>query len=109
MNKTTEIADLDAPIQSRHLILARLGKLLAKQEALENLIPFESFPEQCQISQSVLWDCLLALKIEPQKLDEQIYFTADNLKRLEQFIKRIEISWACPHVLATCREVARKI
>ena len=77
-------------------------------KVLENLIPFESLPEQYQLSKAVLWDCLLALKCEPQKLDEQIYFTTSNLKRLEQFIKRIEISWDCPYILETCYQAAKK-
>ncbi|MGB5633616.1 MAG: hypothetical protein WBM44_11315 [Waterburya sp.] len=108
MNKTPEIAYPDSPTQSRHFILALLREL-TKDKTLENLIPFESLPEQYQISPTVLWDCLLALKIQPQQLDEQIYFTAGNLKRLEQFIKRIEISWACPHILGTCGKAKRKI
>ena len=68
----------------------------------QNLIPWETISSRYQISAKVLWQCSAALKIEPQKLDEQIYFTPENLKRLEQFIKRIEISWACPNILETC-------
>ncbi len=107
MNKTPEIVYPDSLIQSRHFILARLREL-AKDKTLENLIPFESLPERYHISAAVLWDCLLALKIEPQKLDGQLYFTTGNLKRLEQFIKRIEISWNCPHILETCYKTAKK-
>ena len=107
MNKIAEIFELDFPIQSRHFIWAQLREL-ARDKTLENLIPFESLPAQYQISATLLWDCLLALQFEPQQLDEQIYFTAGNLKRLEQLIKRIEIAWACPHILETCYRAARK-
>lgn len=106
MNKIPEIAALEPLIQSRHFISTRLGKL-TKDKALENLIAFESLPEQYQISAVVLWDCLLALKIESHELEGRIYFTAENLKRLEQFIKRIEISWDCPHILETCYRAAK--
>ena len=107
MNKIPEIAALDPLIHSLSFVLARLGEL-ARDKTLENLIPFDNLPERYQISAAVLWDCLLALKIEPQKLDGRIYFTAGDLRRLEQFIKRIEISWACPHILETCYQAARK-
>ncbi len=107
MNKTKEIVYPDSPTQSRYFILTLLREL-AKDKTLENLIPFESLSEQYQISEAVLWDCLLALKFEPQKLDGRIYFTTSNLKRLEQFLKRIEISWDCPHILETCYRAARK-
>ena len=93
--------------QSRHFTLTLLREL-AKDKMLENLITFESLAEQYQISEAVLWDCLLALKFEPQKLDGRIYFTTSNLKRLEQFIKRIEISWNCSHILENCYQAARK-
>ena len=106
MNKIPEIAALEPLIQSRHFISTRLGKL-TKDKALEDLIPFDSLSEQYQISEVVLWDCLLALRIESHQLDGRIYFTADNLKRLEQFIKRIEISWDCPHILETCYQAAK--
>lgn len=107
MNKIREIVYPNSSIQPRSSISARLREL-ARDKSLENLIPFESLQEQYQISTAVLWDCLLALKFEPQKLDGQIYFTASNLKRLEQFIKRIEIAWACPHILGTCCKAERK-
>jgi hypothetical protein len=94
-------------VQSRHLIWTRFRRL-RRDETLEYLILFETLPDQYQISRAVLWDCILTLKIEPQKLDGQIYLTAQNLKRLEQFIRRIEISWACPHILGTCGHAARK-
>ena len=68
----------------------------------QNLIPWETISSRYQISAKVLWDCLAALKIKPQKLNAQFYLTPQDLKRLEQFIKRIEISWACPNILETC-------
>lgn len=108
MNKILEIAYPDSPMQPRNSILTRL-KELARDKTLENLIPFESLPKEYHLSATVLWDCLLALNFEPQKLDGQIYFTAGNLRRLEQFIKRIEISWACPHILGTCYQRERKL
>ncbi|MDJ0649541.1 MAG: hypothetical protein QNJ60_12625 [Xenococcaceae cyanobacterium MO_188.B19] len=107
MNKILEITTLDPLIQSRHFISTLLRKL-TKDKGLENLISFESLPEQYQMSAVVLWDCFLALKIEPHKLDGRIYFTAGNLKRLEQFIKRVEISWDCPYILETCYQAAKK-
>ena len=103
MNKISAIADSE----SLNFILT-LFRGLAPDKSLENLIPFESLPEQYQLSEAVVWDCLLALKCEPQKLDERVYFTTGNLKRLEQFIKRIEISWNCPHILGTCCEGEKK-
>ncbi len=106
MNNLLKIVYPDFPIQPRH-ILARLREL-TRDDTLENLIPFDSLLDRYQISATVLWECSLALKIKPQKLNGQIYFTAQNLKRLEQFIKRIEISWACPNVLATCCRAKRK-
>ena len=106
MNKILKIATLEPLIQSRYFISTRLSKL-TKDKALEKLIPFESLPEQYQISAVVLWDCLLALKIESHELEGRIYFAADNLKRLEQFIKRIEISWDCPRILETCYQAAK--
>ncbi len=108
MNKTPEIVYPDFPIQSRHFILAGLRELLPRDRTLDSLIPFENLPERYQISAVILWDCLLALKIKPEKLEGQIYLTNGNLKRLEQFIKRIEISWSCPHILETCGRAARK-
>ncbi len=108
MNKIREMVYPHSLFQPQHFILARLGELLSEEKTLENLILFESLPERYQISAVILWDCLLALKIEPQKLDGQMYFTTGNLKRLEQFIKRIEISWACSHILETCYQTARK-
>jgi hypothetical protein len=106
-NKMPEIVAPDFSTQSQFFILTLLREL-AKDKTLEKYVPFESLPERYQVSAAVLWDCLLALKIEPQKINGQIYFTAQNLKRLEQLIKRIEISWACHHVLGTCRETENK-
>ena len=108
MNKIREIVYPHSLIQPQHLILARREELLAKEKTLDNLILFDSLPDRYQMSATVLWDCLLALKIEPQQLDGQIYFTTSNLKRLEQFIKRVEISWACSHILGTCCVADRK-
>ena len=75
---------------------------LVKDKTSENLISCESLLDRFRIPKNVLWECLLTLKIEPQQRNEQAYFTTQDLKRLEQFIKRIEISWACPHILETC-------
>ena len=101
-----EITHLDSLIELGHSILVRLRQLV-RNKALENLIAFETLPEQYQMSAVVLWDCLLALKIKPHKLDGRIYFTAGDLKRVEQFIKRIEISWDCPDILETCYPTAK--
>ncbi|MEO1396139.1 MAG: hypothetical protein AAFV90_24845 [Cyanobacteria bacterium J06634_5] len=66
----------------------------------EALIAFETLSERYPIPSKVLWDCLFALKLEPQIINGKPYFTASHLKRLEQFIGRIELVWHCPHVLA---------
>ena len=107
MNKILKRAYVDFPIQLRYFISARIRELI-RNKRLEKLVLFESLPEQYHLSATVLWDCLLALNFEPQKLNGQIYFTAGNLKRLEQFIKRMEIAWACPHILGTCWRTSSK-
>ena len=95
MSSITQLPELNILISTKF-------RDLAKDKAPENLIPFASLSDRYQISAPVLWECSLALQIKPQQLNGQIYFTAQNLKQLEQFIKRIEISWACPNVLANC-------
>ena len=80
-----------------------------EDNTLATLIPLENLSERYQIAVTILWECSLALKIEPQKLEEKIYLTAQDSKQLEQFIKRIEISWACPNILATCRRSQKKL
>ena len=107
MNNLFMMVYLDFPILPRNFISARLREL-ANDETLERLVSLESLSERSQISTTVLWECSLALKIEPQQLNGQIYLTAQNSQELEQFIKRIEISWACPNILATCCRADRK-
>ena len=101
MNKILKRVYVDFPIQLRYFISARVRELI-RNKRLEKLVLFESISEQYHLSATVLWDCLLALNFKPQKLNGRIYFTAGNLKRLEQFIKRMEIAWACPNILGTC-------
>ncbi len=107
MNTLFKMIYLDFPILPRNFISARLREF-ANDETLESLVSLESLSARYQISTTVLWECSLALKIEPRQINGQIYLTAQNLKQLEQFIKRIEISWACPNILATCCRADRK-
>ena len=102
MSSITQLSELNIFVSTRF-------KDLAKDKTLETLIPLASLSERYQISATILWECSLALKIEPQKRDGQIYLTAQDSKQLEQFIKRIEISWACPNILATCCRSPKKL
>lgn len=63
-------------------------------------IAFEGLLDQYKISETVLWDCLSALKVEPLMLNGKAHLTASNLKRLEQFLGRIELVWHCPQILS---------
>ena len=56
-------------------------------------VSLSSLPEQCQVPMALISEFLIALKIEPHQVDGQMYITAQELKLLEQLIKRIEISW----------------
>lgn len=96
MSSITQLAELN-------ILKLTQFRDFTKNKTLETFIPLEELSEKYQISETILWQCLLALKVKPQKLEEKIYLTAQDLKQLEQFIKRIEISWACPNILATCR------
>ena len=98
---------LDFPILPRNFISARLREL-DNDKTLESIVLLDSLSERYQISATVLWEYSLALKIESQQLNGQIYFTAQNSQELEQFIKPIEISWAGPNILATCCRADRK-
>ena len=101
MPSITQLPELNIFVSTRF-------KDLAKDKIPETLIPLDNLSDRYQISATILWECSLALKIKTQKLDGKIYLTAQELKQLEQFIKRIEISWACPNILATCCRRPRK-
>ncbi len=101
MNKFLGAVYPDFLIQSGDFAAWRF-KQPTKDAVAEELIAFEHILDRYQISTVVLWDWLLALKFEPQTHNGTVYFTADNLERLERFIKRIEISWGCPHILEAC-------
>ena len=102
MSSITQLPELNIFVSTRF-------RDLAKDKIPEPLIPLENLSDRYQISATILWECSLALKIKPQKLDGKIYLTARASKQLEQFIKRIEISWACPNILATCQRSPKQL
>ncbi len=107
MNNLLKMVYLDFPILPRNFISARLRKL-DNDKTLESIVLLDNLSERYQIAANLLWECSLAIKIEPQQLNGHIYLTAQNYQELEQFIKRVEISWACPNILATCCREDRK-
>ena len=97
MSSITQLPELNIFISNRF-------RDFTKDKTPETLISLANLSEKYKIPTAILWECSLALQIEPQKRDGKIYLTAQDSKQLEQFIKRIEISWACPNILATCRQ-----
>jgi hypothetical protein len=87
------------PISHQHHIVLPQLREFADSQLTEPLMPVTSLAAQYQISTAILWDCALALNCQSHTLDGQIYFTTDTLKRLEQLIKRIEISWGYTNFL----------
>ena len=94
MQKPPPLIQPDSLLQFRRLIVPRF-ELLSRDRPSEQLIPFNSLSGQYQVSEAILWDCLLALQFIPQEINGQPHFTIKQIKRLEQFIKRIEIAWDC--------------
>ncbi len=94
MQKPPQLLQPHPLLQFRHLVLPGLGAV-GQDRPSAQLIPFNSLPEQYQVSEAILWDCLLALRFVPQEVNGQPHFTVNQVKRLEQFIKRIEIAWDC--------------
>ncbi len=94
MYKTPQLIQSDSLVQFRRVILPGFGTV-SRDKPPEQLISFENLAADYQIPEAVLWDCLLALRFDPQQLNGQPHFTVSQVKRLEQFIKRVEIAWDC--------------
>ncbi len=94
MHKPLQLIQPNSLLHFRRVIWPELVAV-SQDRTLEALVPFDSLSGQYQVSDVILWDCLLALRFEPQDVNGQPYFTVGQVKRLEQFIKRIEITWAC--------------
>lgn len=98
MHKTPQLIQPDSLVQFRRLILPSFTAI-SQDRPPEQLISFDSLSGQYQVSEAILWDCLLGLRFTPQEVDGHPHFTVGQVKRLEQFVKRIEIAWDCLKVL----------